>query len=108
MRRPSRRFIFRLALALGRSVQDLSDNLTSAELSEWMAFDLIEPIGGRRGDVHAGIVASTVANALSGKNRRFKVEDFIVFPPKSRTAQSRVKTLATKDVEDDIRSFFKR
>jgi hypothetical protein len=51
--------------------------MDSRELSEWMAFDLVEPIGGRRSDYQAAIIASTVANANRGKGRVLQVNDFI-------------------------------
>jgi len=35
-----------------------------------MAYDAIEPFGGGRGDLQAGIVAATVANVWRGKNQR--------------------------------------
>lgn len=36
--------------------------LDSAELTEWMAFDRIEPFGDPRADLRMGILASTTAN----------------------------------------------
>lgn len=39
-----RRLIFRLALALGRTVRELLDGLDSAELSEWLAYMQLEPL----------------------------------------------------------------
>ncbi|MHB9836848.1 phage tail assembly protein T [Paraburkholderia terrae] len=43
------------------TVRQLLANLDSAELSEWMAFNQIEPFGEARADLRAGIIASTVA-----------------------------------------------
>ena len=51
--------------------------MDSRELTEWMAFDLVEPIGGRRSDYQAAIIASTVANANRGKGRAMNPDDFI-------------------------------
>jgi hypothetical protein len=51
--------------------------MDSRELTEWMAFDLVEPIGGRRSDFQAAIIASTVANVNRGKGRVLKPDDFI-------------------------------
>ena len=36
--------------------------MDSQEFTEWMAFDRLETIGGARADLHAGIIASAVAN----------------------------------------------
>lgn len=78
MARPCRRFLFRLALALGRTVDELSRSLSSLELAEWMAFDRLEPIGGPGADFRAGIVASTVANVARGKRgKAFSPADFM-------------------------------
>lgn len=38
------------------------ESMDSAEFTEWMAFDRLETIGDARADLHAGIVASAVAN----------------------------------------------
>lgn len=40
MCRPYRRFCFHLAERLGRTVQQLQNELTGNEITEWMAFDL--------------------------------------------------------------------
>lgn len=51
----------------------------SAELAEWMAYERIAgPLGGRRGDIQAAIVAATVANAQRPKGKRaLKPQDFL-------------------------------
>jgi hypothetical protein len=78
MDRPQRRFIFKLALALGMTVGRLLDEIDSAELTEWMAFYQIEPFGPERGDLNAAIVAQTVANRSRGKGERpYKLNHFL-------------------------------
>ena len=62
-----RRFSFRLALALGMTVRELLSRIGADELSEWIAYASLEPFGAIRGDLQAGIVASTIAGALGGK-----------------------------------------
>ena len=60
------------------TVRQLLENLDSRELTEWAAYDLIEPFGPWRADLRAGIVASTVANALRGKgSRAYDPTDFL-------------------------------
>lgn len=44
------------------TVRQMLANLDAAELTEWLAFDRIEPIGEPRADLRAGIIAATVAN----------------------------------------------
>lgn len=76
--RPARMFAFRLAAQIGCTVRELLLRLDSRELTEWMAFDALEPIGGRRGDRNAAIVAATVANCHRGRRSRpYQVEDFM-------------------------------
>jgi hypothetical protein len=62
------------------TVGELLARTSAAELTEWQAYE--EETGplnaGHRADVHAGIVASTVANALRGKkSRRYQPADFV-------------------------------
>jgi hypothetical protein len=62
------------------TVRQLLASLDSAELTEWQAFDRMEPIGEFRADLRAGIVASTVAN-YGGRDIREarKPSDFMPF-----------------------------
>lgn len=60
------------------SVRELLSRVDSKELAEWIAYDMIEPIGSVRTDLAAGIVASTVANCHRGKNQSaFSPMDFM-------------------------------
>lgn len=61
------------------TVREMMSRMSSRELTEWMAYERVcGPIGPSRSDVHAGIVASTVANAMKGKRgKRFEPKDFI-------------------------------
>lgn len=54
--------LFRLALAMGRTVAELGAVLSYREFQEWCLFFQIEPWGEQRADLRAGIVASTIAN----------------------------------------------
>ena len=56
----------KLALRLGRTVPELLACMSSAELTEWRAFNMIEPIGDERIDFGFGIVAAQIVNS-SGK-----------------------------------------
>lgn len=68
----------RLALRLGRSLQELLATVTSAELTLWRAFDRLEPIGDWRHDLGFGVVASVVANANRSRDTEpFKPIDFM-------------------------------
>ncbi len=50
-------------------------------LGEWMAYAELEPFGQMRGDLQAGIVASTMMNIYRDRKKRsqpFKPADFIL------------------------------
>lgn len=66
--------MFSLALRMGRTVRELLDSLDAAEFQEWLAYYGLDPWTEDRGDLRAGIIASTVVQALGGKA---KAADFI-------------------------------
>jgi len=49
------------------SVRRCQSEIDSAEFSEWIAFDQLEPIGEERADLRMGIMASTMVNLKSAK-----------------------------------------
>lgn len=51
-----------LALALGRTLEELGESMSAAEFSMWIARNAKAPIGARRGDLQAGVIAATIAN----------------------------------------------
>ena len=59
-------------------VSELLSRVTSTELAEWLAYEKVTgTLGTERADLHAGIVASTIANANRGKGKRVaKVSEF--------------------------------
>ena len=60
--------LFRLALAMGRTIAELRAVLSYAEFQEWCLYYQVEPWGDERSDLRAGIVASTIAN-YAGRQR---------------------------------------
>ena len=61
--------------------------ISSAELSEWAAFYLLEPFGGDTAFIGHAITASTVANIHRAKGQRaYKIEEFM--PKFEKTEQS--------------------
>ena len=55
--------------------------MDSREFTEWMGYYRLEPFGWQRADVHAGIVAATVANVNRDKKKHPKPyvpSDFII------------------------------
>lgn len=78
---------FRLALAFGVPVGELSERMTSAEFTYWCAFYQLEPFGCEVDDFRSAMVATVTANAAGGKKggKPFKVSEFM---PKRRKRQS--------------------
>lgn len=64
-----------MALSLGCTVSELGARLSSAELTEWLAFDLLEPIGGARADDRARGIMAVVAASAGAKD--VKPSDFL-------------------------------
>ncbi len=60
--------LFRLALAMGRTIEELRAVLSYREFLDWCVYYEVEPWGETRADLRAGIVASTIAN-YAGKQR---------------------------------------
>lgn len=60
--------MFRLALALGRSVAELEHSLSSSELTEWAAYYKMEPFGAERDNWHMAQLCSLFANAHRKRN----------------------------------------
>lgn len=54
--------------------------MSSSELTEWIAYEKITgPLGRRRQDIQAAIIATTIANANRGKTgKKFKISDFLI------------------------------
>lgn len=60
--------------------------MSSAELTEWLAFASLEPFGGDADYIGAAIISSTVYNVQRGKRKAMKPIDFI--PQFSKRKQS--------------------
>lgn len=72
--------MLRLALALHATQGELLDRLTSEELTEWMVYDAMEPIGQHRLDYGFGILSALVANVNRKKGGKpFRPIDFMPF-----------------------------
>lgn len=80
MARPVRRFGYRLALALGRAdVDGLLSELTSRQLTEWMAYSRLEPFGPNEAEWRMGHLMSLLANLFRPKTNRngYEAGDFM-------------------------------
>ena len=65
---------------MGIPVGEMLRRMTASELTEYMAYDQIEPIGEPRADLRLGILAATVANhSASPPRQAAKPVDFMPF-----------------------------
>lgn len=77
--------------------------MTDAQLTAWQAFYQISPFGDYRGDIQAGVIASTLANTFRGKGETpRKIEDFIPF------RKNRSTVISEEEIVDKINRFMKR
>lgn len=54
---------------MGRTVRELLASIDSNELTEWMAFERIEPFGGLHDDFRAGAICAAVTNPYVPKDK---------------------------------------
>lgn len=79
------------------TVAEVLARTSSHELSEWAAYERITgPLGPARADLHAAIIAATVANSAGGK-RKSAPKDFI--PKWDKGAQATPEELFQKAMQ---------
>jgi len=84
------------------SVRQCQEAVDSEEFTEWLAYDRIDPIGEKRSDVRAAMVALTVARAAAGKKgRRLKLEHFML----DYDARGKVKHMSARAMYNLARAF---
>jgi len=60
------------------TVEQAQREVSSQELSEWMAFSRIYPIGEFRADYRAASISAVIANTSRGKGQRaYEVKEFM-------------------------------
>lgn len=57
----------KLALRLGRTLQELRNEMSAEELRLWIAFNEISPIGDERSDIQTAIMAAAPLQAQGAK-----------------------------------------
>ncbi|UXZ04550.1 phage tail assembly protein T [Moraxella nasicaprae] len=83
--------MFKLAAHLGKTVGELERVLTVEELTEWQAYDAIDPIGGYRTDANFAMLAY-----LQAGDKDKSIDDFILFDPNPMTNEERERIQAEK------------
>ena len=90
---------FRLAALWNCTRPEAMARCDSMEFAEWCAFYMLDPWGGERGDLQAGIIASTIAQVNAAKGKRFKPSDFMPKfgpppkPPSADQLHSKLRTI---------------
>jgi hypothetical protein len=65
------------------TVGDLLARISSAEFTEWMAFDAIDPFGEQRADLRTGIIAAVTANhSFAPPREQRRPSDYMLFEDK--------------------------
>ncbi len=91
-------FLFRLALHLGWSFEELLDRMSSAEITMWKAYANHEPFGYPMDNFRMGVPAAEIMNTINGtvnwkrKPRSRKASDLYpqqAKPPPALTAEQR-------------------
>lgn len=85
-------FLFRLALALGRTVDELLDSISYPELLKWGKYYQREPFGEWRADVRSAQITQMLANINRDPKKRsdpYQIKDFLLFdkPTKRQTEE---------------------
>lgn len=74
-----RRFAMRLALALGKTLKELENEMSAAEFMEWVVFFEKEPFGAIADNYRAALISSIIANVnRDPKKRAYEIEDFLL------------------------------
>ena len=81
-------------MALGRTIAELDAEMSSEEFTGWLAYYAIEPFGAERDNIHAGIIASTIANVDGGTRRTWTARDFMVIDKTARQDENTEKFIA--------------
>lgn len=65
------------------------DEVSSAQLAEWMAFESVDgPLGNRRADYLFAMLGAVMANSMRSKGPAKKIEDFLLWPDKPELSES--------------------
>lgn len=76
--------------------------MSYAEFSAWKKLDAIEPIGPKRSDFQAGLIASTVKNVNASRGSSAKSpHDFM---PLQKHRKAMASQLSSKTVDDQVRA----
>lgn len=73
-----------MAAHLGKTVRELTSQISTDELIEWQAFDILDPIGGYRHDLNTALLAK-----IGSGNKDSDLRDFFLVDPYPMTDEQR-------------------
>lgn len=86
-------------------VEEMMDQIPEWKFARWETFLRVDPQGGTRGDMQAGIVASTIANVNRRKNAEpFKLTNFMMDIPLGKKDDSRPKQQSLEELKSQMKS----
>lgn len=90
-------------------MKELVHSIGSSELTEWIAFDSIDPIGEDRADLRAGIIAAEVFNGMHSvkEGERARPIDFMLFHDRNRPPEQ-PKFLSPDEEAEAVMKIFER
>ncbi len=81
----------------------LLETISSAELTEWLAYDQIEPFGPQREDLRTGLICSAVVNhSMSPPKSPVRASDFMLFAQSERTGKPPAVLLSDPVAQSDL------
>ena len=89
---------FELALEMGLPVAEAQQRISAREFGWWKAFDRISPIGRKREDMHAALIAFVGASVNSTK--KLKLDDFVL-----RWAPKQVRRRPWREIKAKLTAF---
>jgi len=70
--------LYRVALALGKTVRELSQTMEYKELAQWMAFFKVHGYPDARQEFYGAQLASLMLSVVSKKSNQYKTGDFML------------------------------
>lgn len=98
-------------MALGKTVDQLLRETTSAELTEWRAYYQLEPWGSLMDDRRHGIATSVLANVNRDAKRTpnpYKETDFVFWHEAHRQARESVLKVDPNEQSELIKQLFRK
>jgi len=86
-----------LALALGRTVAELEETMSSSEFSEWLEYYELSPFGAWRDNYHSAQIASLIYNANRGKSNPMGIDNFMYMDRETAEQRREAEFIASLD-----------